>query len=452
MFGKVQYMGMNIAGFEFGCEIDGTCPIGKSQSPMGSDAIGQMQHFVNDDGMNIFRLPVSWQFLVNNKLGGTLDSNNFGKYDQLMQTCLGLGTFCAIDLHNFARFNNQIIGQSSGAVTDAQFADVWSQLATKYKSNDKVIFGLMNEPHDVDVPLWATSVQAAVTAIRNAGASSQMILLPGTNFASAGKFVSSGSGDALIKVTNPDDSFEGLILDLHKYLDIDNSGNHAECTTDNIVDAFAIAADFLRQNGRKALVSETGAGSTDSCFTDFCAQNKYLNDNSDVFLGYIAWAAGSFSTSYVLSLTPSKQNGKYVDNQLASQCVVAPWVNAGPATFVSSAVAIATTTSAAQSITTVPSPAMTAASSASQISSAGAAGTLISSGMKTTATPSTSTVVARASGGIFASVGANQTVSGVTGARTSTSTPAIATGGAGPEMRRFAGGLLAGSLLVAMIL
>lgn len=23
---------------------------------MGSDAIGQMQHFVNDDGMNIFRL------------------------------------------------------------------------------------------------------------------------------------------------------------------------------------------------------------------------------------------------------------------------------------------------------------------------------------------------------------------------------------------------------------
>ncbi len=181
-----------------------------------------------------------------------------------MQTCLGLGTFCAIDLHNFARFNNQIIGQSSGAVTDAQFADVWSQLATKYKSNDKVIFGLMNEPHDVDVPLWATSVQAAVTAIRNAGASSQMILLPGTNFASAGKFVSSGSGDALIKVTNPDGSFEGLILDLHKYLDIDNSGNHAECTTDNIVDAFAIAADFLRQNGRKALVSETGAGSTDS--------------------------------------------------------------------------------------------------------------------------------------------------------------------------------------------
>ncbi|KAK0112624.1 hypothetical protein ONS95_014365 [Cadophora gregata] len=445
---------MNIAGFEFGCEIDGTCPTGKTQSPMGSDAVGQMQHFVNDDEMNIFRLPVSWQFLVNNKLGGTLDSNNFGKYDQLMQACLGLGTLCAIDLHNFARFNNQIIGQSGGAVTDAQFADVWSQLATKYKNNDKVIFGLMNEPHDVDVPLWANSVQAAVIAIRNAGASSQMILLPGTNFASAGKFVSSGSGDALIKVTNPDGTFDGLILDLHKYLDVDNSGNHAECTTDNIADAFAIAADFLRQNGRQALVSETGAGSTDSCLTDFCAQNKFLNDNSDVFLGYIAWAAGSFSTSYVLSLTPSKKNGKYVDNQLAAQCVVAPWRDAGPAISVSSAVAVASTASPAGSITPIPTLVSVTAGNSAGVTSVGGASTITrtTSATRTTTVMRTSTAVASRSGGIFAPVGANQTVSGVGSTRTSTSTPVIATGGAEPEMRRFAGGLLAGSLLFAMIL
>ncbi|KAG4442540.1 hypothetical protein IFR05_001952 [Cadophora sp. M221] len=450
VFGKVQYMGVNIAGLEFGCDIDGSCPLSTSKSPMNSDALGQMQHFVNDDDMNIFRLPVSWQFLVNNKFGGTIDSNNFGKYDQLMQACLGLGVFCAIDFHNFARFNDQIIGQSSGAVTDAHFADIWSQLATKYKSNDKVIFGLMNEPHDLDVPTWANSVQAAVTAIRNAGASSQMILLPGTDFASAGKFVSTGSGDALIKVTNPDGTFDSLILDLHKYLDINNSGTHAECTTDN-VDDFAIAADFLRQKGRKALVSETGAASTDSCLTDFCAQNKYLNDNSDVFLGYIAWAAGAFPTSYLLSLTPSKQNGKYVNNKLAAECVVAPWANAGPATFVSSAVAVATaspTRSANPSRTEV-SISITATNS---VTSSGAA-TSPSSGTKKSLTPSSSTAEASVTGGIFASSRANQIVSGsVTGARTSSSSQASSTGGAGPEMRRFTIGLLAVSLLFAMVL
>jgi len=181
-----------------------------------------------------------------------------------MQACLSTGAYCAIDIHNFARFNGLIINQSSGGPTDAQFANLWSQLATKYASNTKIIFGLMNEPHDLDIPTWATSVQAAVTAIRNAGASSQMILLPGTNFASAGQFVSSGSGAALIGVTNPDGSNAGLILDVHKYLDVDNSGEHAECTTDNIADAFALVADFLRQNGRQAMVSETGAGSTAS--------------------------------------------------------------------------------------------------------------------------------------------------------------------------------------------
>ncbi len=184
-----------------------------------------------------------------------------------MQACLQTGAYCAIDVHNFARFNGQTIGQ--GGPSNAQFSNLWTQLATKYSTSTKVIFGLMNEPHDLDVPTWADSVQEAVTAIRNAGASSQMILLPGTNFTSAGAFVSSGSGTALIGVTNPDGSNTGLILDVHKYLDVDNSGTHTDCTTDNIADAFQLVADFLRQNGRQAMVSETGAGSTASVSTAY---------------------------------------------------------------------------------------------------------------------------------------------------------------------------------------
>jgi endoglucanase len=62
-----------------------------------------MQHFVKDDGLNIFRLPVSWQYLVNYKLGGSLDSTNTGIYDQLVQGCLSTGALCIIDIHNYAR-------------------------------------------------------------------------------------------------------------------------------------------------------------------------------------------------------------------------------------------------------------------------------------------------------------------------------------------------------------
>ena len=82
----------------------------------------------------------------------------------------------------------------------------------------------MNEPHDIpDITLWAQSVQAAVTAIRQAGATSQLILLPGNDYTSAGTFISNGSADALSKVVNPDGSVTDLIFDVHKYLDSDNS-------------------------------------------------------------------------------------------------------------------------------------------------------------------------------------------------------------------------------------
>ena len=201
---------------------------------------------------------MSWQFLTNNKIGGTLDATNFAKYDKVMKICFNTGAICAIDLHNYARVEGKIIGQ--GGPSDAQFADLWAQLATKYRTNDKVMFGLMNEPHDLDINIWANTVQAAVTAIRNAGATTQMILMPGTNFASAGAFVPSGSGAALVKVVNPDGSTTGLIMDLHKYLDEDNSGTHSVCTTNNIDGAFAVVATFLRDNNRLGIVSETGAG------------------------------------------------------------------------------------------------------------------------------------------------------------------------------------------------
>lgn len=340
-----------------------------------------------------------------------------------MQACLSTNAYCAIDIHNFARFNGQIIGQSSGGPTDAQFADLWSQLATKYKSNSKVVFGLMNEPHDLDITTWATSVQAAVTAIRNAGATTQMILLPGNNFTSAATFVSNGSAAALSGVTNPDGTITGLILDVHKYLDIDNSGEHAECTTDNIADAFQLVADFLRQNGRQAMVSETGAGSTLSCFTDFCAQNTFLNQNSDVFLGYIAWAAGSFSSSYVLSLTPSKQNGKFVDNALASQCVVAPWLNASnTATFVPSA---ASSTMAGSAAAAVTSEAVVTTGSGEVPSRASGQSSIATTtnGVKTIQTSASAPQKsAGASGSENGTAIASATLSGSTASQTSTST------------------------------
>ncbi|TGO58471.1 hypothetical protein BELL_1289g00010 [Botrytis elliptica] len=301
--GKTKYIGTNIAGFDFGCTTD-----------------GQMTHFVSKTGHNIFRLPVGWQYLVNNNLGGTLDSSNLATYDQLVQGCLATGATCIIDIHNYARWNGGIIGQ--GGPTDAQFVSLWTQLAAKYKSNTKIVFGLMNEPHDLNsITTWAATLQKVVTAIRQAGATSNMLLLPGTDYTSAGAFITNGSGAALSKITNPDGTFTNLIFDVHKYLDSDNSGTHTECVTNNIDTAFAPLATWLRANKRQAILSETGGGNTASCQKYLCQEVDYLNANSDVYLGYIGWSAGSFDSTYELVETPIGSGSSMTDQALVAACL-----------------------------------------------------------------------------------------------------------------------------------
>ncbi|KAJ4315058.1 hypothetical protein N0V84_008570 [Fusarium piperis] len=328
---KVKYLGVAIPGIDFGCDIDGSCPLDTAQFPLAShthgDGEGQMKHFVEDSGLNTFRIPTTWQFLLNEQVGGKLDEEKIGLYDQLMQICLATGAYCMIDLHNFARYDGGIIGQ--GGPSDEAFADLWSQLAQKYAKEEKVMFGLMNEPHDLDVNLWAKSCQAAVTSIRKAGAKSQIILLPGTNFTNVETFVTSGSADALAAIKNPDGSKDGLILDLHKYLDINNSGSFRECTTDN-VEAFKAMADWLRKNERLAIISESGASMDPSCMEKFCAQNEFIAKNSDVFIGFVGWGAGSFKYDYVLTLTPIKSGDGYEDNKLMKQCILDPFIKNAP--------------------------------------------------------------------------------------------------------------------------
>jgi endoglucanase len=318
--GTLKYAGVNIAGFDFGCGTDGTCLASKAWPPLsqygGNDGLGQMQRFKNTNGFNIFRLPVGWQYLVNDQLGAGINQANFAKYDALVQACLSTGADCVIDIHNYARFNNGIIGQ--GGPSNAQFVALWTDLARRYASNSRILFGIMNEPHDVpDIKAWAATVQAVVTAIRNTGAKSQLILLPGNNWTSAETFVSNGSADALSKVVNPDGSTTGLIFDVHKYLDSDNSGTHAECTTNNISNAWAPLAAWLRCNKRQAFNTETGGGNVQSCVQYMCQQVAFQKANSDVFLGYIGWSAGNFDSTYVLQEAPL--NGK--DSLLVSSCL-----------------------------------------------------------------------------------------------------------------------------------
>lgn len=72
-------------------------------------------------------------------LGGTIDATFFATYDATVQAALSVSTapYVIIDLHNYARWNGGIIGQ--GGPTNNEFTGIWSQIAKKYASNDKII-------------------------------------------------------------------------------------------------------------------------------------------------------------------------------------------------------------------------------------------------------------------------------------------------------------------------
>lgn len=134
-----------------------------------------------------------------------------------------------------------------------------------------------------------------------------MILLPGTGFTSAGGFETI-SAPALSKVTNPDGTTTGLVYDVHKYFDSDQSGQSSSCAdNDHINDAFMPLIKYLRRMNRQALVSETGGGNGGDCASPSGPIGRAMdcwNENSDVILGVQLWAQGNFAPGYPLYLTP----------------------------------------------------------------------------------------------------------------------------------------------------
>ncbi|KZP31157.1 glycoside hydrolase family 5 protein [Athelia psychrophila] len=284
------------AGYDFSVSTDGSFT-GVGVPP----PVSQYSHFAAQ-GVNIFRIP--WQ-LMTPTLGGSINATWFSIFDTTVQAALSASTspYVILDLHNYARWNGEIIGQ--GGPTNDQFADLWTQVATKYASESKIIFGIMNEPHDIpSIPDWAASVQAAINAIRAAGATTQYLLLPGSSYSSA-QALPTEAGPALAALTDPAGGTSQLIFDVHKYLDSDNSGQSTECVTDNVAVLTTLVAWLKSVGNRQALLSETGGGSTTSCETYLKSELAYVAANSDSIVGFSIWAAGSFDNTYNLTVSPN---------------------------------------------------------------------------------------------------------------------------------------------------
>jgi aryl-phospho-beta-D-glucosidase BglC (GH1 family) len=69
----------------------------------------QYAHF-STEGANLYRIPFAWQ-LATPTLGGALNMTFWEQYDQNVQAALETYAYVIVDVHNYARWNGEIINQ-----------------------------------------------------------------------------------------------------------------------------------------------------------------------------------------------------------------------------------------------------------------------------------------------------------------------------------------------------
>lgn len=243
-------------------------------------------------GLTGVRQPVRWERLQP-RLGEPLDAAELLRLDAAVVAAKLAGMRTVIDLHNFAYYGTDRIG--TGPATAAALADVWRRLATHFRSEPFVAFGLMNEPYDIPVADWLPAANAAVAAIREAGAR-QLVLVPGTLWTGVHSWESDtplgNNARTMLGLVDPG---ENVAYDVHQYLDADFSGTAAACPRGaDALRAVERLTGWLAQNRARAYLGEIGASAQTGCPEHLAAILAHVNAHPEQWVGWAAWGAGDW--------------------------------------------------------------------------------------------------------------------------------------------------------------
>jgi endoglucanase len=300
----VGFTGVNLAGADFG-----KLP-GKHNFDYFYPSSANIDYYV-ELGFNVIRLPFRWERLEP-KLGGPFAPDE----QALLVDCVSYATkknlHVVLDPHNYAKRAMQDDGWTaehligSAQVPVKAFSLFWSRLAELFKHDTRVIFGLMNEPAGIDLEAWFSAANAAIASIRATGAIN-LILIPGINWTGAHSWISSGN-TRMGEVSDPANNFA---FDVHQYLDGDSSGTSPEAVSDTIgSERIQEFQKWARQKGFKGFLGEFNGGPNKTSYNALNDLCREMAANSDVWLGWTAWAGGRlWPENYFFNLEP-KANGQ----------------------------------------------------------------------------------------------------------------------------------------------
>jgi len=289
--------GVSLAGAEF---AETSLP-GTFQGNYTYPTTDEIDHFVAL-GMNVFRLPFRWERLQQQQLAA-FDAAEQGRIDALVSYATAKGAYVLIDPHNYARYYGAVIGEG---VPASAFADFWSKLATHFKDNPRVLFGLMNEPNTMSTELWLADANAAIAAIRATGATN-LILVPGNAWTGAHSWLDASYGtpnaQVMLGIVDPLDNFA---IEVHQYLDGNAAGTDMGTCVSSTVGSERLAAftGWLAENGLRGFLGELGAGTSATCLAAIDDMLAYMDARPQQWLGWAYWAAGPWWGGSVGNIEP----------------------------------------------------------------------------------------------------------------------------------------------------
>ena len=324
-YSQASEFGVNLSGMEWGNTIPGT---------EGSDyfvpTAAEFAYY-NSLGLKLFRIPFLWE-RMQPTLGGPLNATYLAYLDQVVAAAAASGVSVYIDCHNYARYNlsnpsasssssdtTTVITHSKGP-TQAQYNDLWTQLATHYASNATVWgYDIMNEPHTLGTANWPAIVQSVVNAIRTAD-TTHVIIVEGDHWSQGYRWPTLPNSAGLATVIDPANN---LLFEAHQYFDSNESGtftgtagtgfaDNTPLDTPNTVNSgvniITPFVNWINKNNLRGMVGEFGIPN-DASASDQANWNTFLGN----FLAYLQtncilgtyWAGGpAWGNSYVLSCEP----------------------------------------------------------------------------------------------------------------------------------------------------
>jgi endoglucanase len=288
--------GLNLAGAEFG-QVPGR---------YGYDYIYPTQEeldAVASQGFSVIRLPFLWERLQP-QLGGKFDGEELARLTAVVHLADARGLAIVLDPHNYARYLDRPIG--SPQVPVDSFAQFWRALATIFRDDPHVIFGLMNEPHDMRTEAWAAAASAAILAIRGTGAKN-LILVPGNAYSGAHSWTKSGYGTPnAVVLRDIKDPCNNIAFEFHQYMDANFSGSGPACPAPQAaIEALQSVTDWLHETGKKGFLGEFAASQRPECLAALNGMLQFMTEHSDAWLGWTYWSAGAWwPPDYMFSVEP----------------------------------------------------------------------------------------------------------------------------------------------------